>query len=499
MQRFKSECKNYLLTLGIGALRSYGRHVGVERPTTKNKEDLIEAIIGILAEEISPVPCSKLGAPVLNKHVDPNIIATVEKLRLMYVSEGVFSTKPDENGNYHFPKHDGWVKELGEMDKRKLMLELNDPNAAEYEGSTRKIHGGQLETLNSVTLLLPLNCSDSGEKIVVPIELIHEHDLHEGDVVTCYVQRGVNCAIAKEILTINGIELADFHRRSFDESEVVYPYQKIEVYDEKRFSATVLKFLQWILPLGKGQRGLITSVPKAGKTRFLQEVAKAATELNPKLRTIALLIDQSPEAVAEYRKTVKQNNLLYTTYDHDPGRQVFVAEYALKRAKAYAESGKDVLLVVDSFNALARAYNDTDASSGGKMLSCGLESKTVHYLKKYFGAARCFAKGGSLTILGAVSTLTGNPVDEYIATELLSLCNMEICLDETLAYKRIYPALDIVKSYAKQNEALLSEEEKRVVSYLCNEYVPRFGSERALRLIEGSGSYEEFKAQLFNS
>ena len=162
MRRFKSECKNYLLTLGIGALRSYGRHVGVERPTTKNKEDLIEAIIGILAGEIPPVPCSKLGAPVLNKHVDPNIIATVEKLRLMYVSEGVFSTKPDENGNYHFPKHDGWVKELGEMDKRKSMLELNDPNAAEYEGSTRKIHGGQLETLNSVTLLLPLNCSDSG-------------------------------------------------------------------------------------------------------------------------------------------------------------------------------------------------------------------------------------------------------------------------------------------------------------------------------------------------
>lgn len=499
MQRFKSECKNYLLTLGIGALRSYGRHVGVERPTTKNKEELIEAIIGILSGEISPVPCSKRGAPVLNKHVDSNIIAKIEHLRLLYASEGVFSAHPDEHGKFHFPKTAGWQKELEESSKHRPVLHLNDPNASEFEGSKRKIHGGQLETLNSVTLLLPLNCSDAGEKIVVPIEVIHQYDLHEGDVVTCYVQKGVNCAVATDVLTINEVAVADFRRNPFDEGVAVYPSQKIKLFDENRFSSTILKLVQWILPLGKGQRGLVVSVPKAGKTRLLQEIAGAATVLNSELKTIALLIDQSPEAVAEYRKAVAQDHLLYTTYDHDPDRQVFVAEYALKRAKAFAESGKDVLLLVDSFNALARAYNDTDLSSGGKMLSCGLESKTVHYLKKYFGAARCFEKQGSLTILGAVSTLTGNPADEYIATELSGLGNMEICLDEALAYKRVYPAFDILKSYVKQNEALLSETERRVVSALCNEYVPKFGTESALRLIEECVSYEEFQARIFES
>jgi len=493
MQRFKLECKNYLLTLGIGDLRSYGRYVGVERPTTKNKEDLIDAIISVLAGEVPPVPCSKLGAPVINKRFDPKIVETIEELRLFHSNQIVFPMVPNPNAEVELPPDESFIQRYNEMKQRESALwELEDPNASEYVNSKRKVHTGQLETLNGVPFLLPLDCAEAERQILVPVEIIHEYGLQEGDVVDCNIDKGRNYDVATHVERVNGFDVNVLERNSFQDGEVRYPTECVNLYDKSYCSSAALKFIQWALPLGKGQRALLTSAPKAGKTYLLQEIAKAAKELNKDLETIVLLIDQSPETVAAYRKSVDKDNLLYTTYDHEPDRQVFVAEFALKRAKAMVESGRDVLLLVDSFNSLARAYNDTELSSGGKMLSCGLESKTVQYLKKYFGAARCLDKGGSLTIMGAVTTATGNPADDYLAAELGTLRNFGLALDEKLAYKRIYPALDVAKAYLDVNYSLLSDDEQRVALAFCDGYVSKYGIEKALQLLLECDSFERF-------
>lgn len=485
MEKFKFECKRYLHTLGIGELRAYGRHIGVERPTTKNKDELIDSIVGVLSGEIPAVPCSKLGAPVLNNHINPEIPEVINRYHVLYVN------------NWHVTPASPDLKPVDERIKEfrasgQGLLRVQSSASSKREAMDGKVYRGQVETLNSVTLLLPLDCIEEGRKIVFPMEILQEYDVKEGDVVDCHVEVGESCNIARDVLAINGIPVERFRRNSFQNSDVCFPSQRIPMKPVAEFT----KFLQWIMPIGKGQRAMVSAAPKAGKTHLLQELAQAVKD-NDKLEVIALLVDQSPETVTAYRKVVNKDNLLFTTYDHDPDRQVFVAEYALKRAKSFVESGQDVLLILDSFNAFARAYNDTDLSSGGKMLACGLESKTVQYLKKYFGAARCIENGGSLTIVGAITAGTGNPADEYLAAELSALSNWTLYLDEKLAYKRIYPALNMEKSYANANVALLSNEERASAVMFYERYAVQKDVEGALQLLR-SESYSDFAEKLLN-
>ena len=229
---------------------------------------------------------------------------------------------------------------------------------------------------------------------------------------------------------------------------------------------------------------------------MLQELARAALHLNEELSVLVLLVEQSPECVAEYRKIVKKGNLVYSTYDDDVDRQVFVAEFILKRAKRLVECGKDVLLFVDSLNGLAHAYNDTEDSIGGKVLPCGLESKTVRYIKKYFGSARRMEKGGSLTIVGAISTQTGNPADEYLAAELSPQASVEIHLDDELVKRRIFPAINLLKINTKENERMQSDDERYADYLLRNEYLQAKGSESLLRVLANSKTCKELISNL---
>ena len=337
----------------------------------------------------------------------------------------------------------------------------------------------------------PKRINDNEEKIIIPVELIHKHDLREGDIVSCYAKKGKTAYIATEILTIAGIDVKNLRRIKFEEGIASYPSKRINLLDGENSNSLAMKYVHWLLPLGRGQRGCILSSPKAGKTNILFEITRNAKKLNKNLTTLALLIDQSPENVTRFRKIIKSDELLYTTYDDDAERQVFVADFLLKRAKCLAEFGKDVLLIVDSFNALANAYNQTKDSDGGKTFQCGLESKTLQYIKKYFGAARCFEKGGSITIVGAVSCKTGNPADELIARELTSIDNWEMQLSDALAVKRIYPAIDFTNSQVKQAETLFQDDEKAMDYYLRNEYVSTHG-ELALRTaLDESSTYDD--------
>ncbi len=492
---FSLQCRDFLDRFSISELRAYGRSVGVSRATAKKKEDLIDDIIRIFIGELAPIERSRLGAPIKNDYVNIRIVETVNAYRYAYLTD--VQDAPlvlDEQGA---PEPIDWETMLRESKRKEhSALEVGDSLAEEMENGDRRVYVGQLQTLNGVSLLLPLDCTDAEDKIIISIEFIKEYRLAEGDVITCYAKRGNNFHVATTILTINGVIAERFRRVNVETADVCYPTQRLRLYDKENFNATEYKFTDWLIPFGKGQRGLIVSAPKSGKSQLLLRLARAAQTLNENLETYVLLVDQSPEIIGAYRKIFSGEQLLYTTYEEDPERQVFVAEYLLKRAKCQMESGKDVLLIVDSFNALARAFNETEASMGGKLLSGGLESKTIHFLKKYFGCARCLEKGGSLTILASISISTGNPADDLILSELSPISNLEVRLNDEMARRRIFPALDLNLVQAREEEELFSAQEKKFDKLLRKEYLTRHTPEVLLDVLEESESFEYFRARI---
>lgn len=493
---FKAEAENYLGSKSLGALRNYGRKIGVYAPTKQNKGELIEQIVEILAGEREPVPQSKLGAPILDDTVDPRIVQEMSRLSMLHFSGSAeeAETKAEElkEDGFDTERYNAFRKAYKELQENKVELRLSDPDAEEFEGEVRKVHVGQLRILDNVPRLFQLDCPAIGEQIAVSNEFVRHYELHEGDVISCYARKSNNIYVATTILEVNGTKAEDFYRNRFDECDACYPYKRIKTCDSGKFTSVTNKFFEWLSPIGKGQRGLVISVPKAGKTCLLQQLAESIAYLNEDVTVLALLVDQSPEAVGAFRKLLPRENILYTTYEEDATRQMFVAEFALQRAKAFAECGKDVVLLVDSFNALARSYNETNDSPQGKTLACGLESATVHYLKKYFGTARCLEKSGSLTVIGGVAIGTGNPADDVIASELSPLANLEIRLNQELAYRRVFPALDISKVRMSQNEELQGLDGERLVSLLRNEILPKRGVEYVHQMLQEADSYAAF-------
>ncbi len=486
---FKYACKEFLGGLALNTLRAYGRKIGVDNPTKdKTKGVLIADIVAVLAGEIAPKPRSNRGAPVKNDFVDPKVEEYVQTLRVLY---GVPS--PQESGDVF--DFDARLKKVKETP---FVLTVEDPNAKELEkDGIREIFKGQLETLNNVSMLLPLDCSDPAVKIIISVDLIRAHDLREGDVITCYCEKRQNALVATSILTVNDLVLGTFRRNKFDECMAVEPQKRMHFYSGKENGRVLPKFFEWILPFGRGQRGLVLAPPKSGTSTLLLEMAQVAIKENKQLKVLTLLVDQSPESIIQFRKFIKADNLLYTTYEDEPSRQVFVADFLLKRAKRYAENGKDVLLIVDSFNALSRAFNDTEQSVGGKVLAGGLESKTLQYLKRYLGAARCLDKGGSITILGALATDTGNPADDLLKSELSTVANLEIYLDEELAKRRIYPALDVSSCGGKYTDKLVGFRQSSFNVFIHSEYLPKYGAPKLFELLSDSPDFDRLEQQAY--
>ena len=488
----KKEYADWLSSFSIGRLRVYGRHVGLKNSTAIKKEVLISAIIAVLVGEKMPVPRNNVGAPVKDDFLDPKIEAGVLKIKERFEKEN----ETAENFNTDV------VQEIQRFRQREReMLVVEDPNAKNFDSESvymKKVYRGQLDTADGVSWLLPLTNDDFNEQIIVPIEIIREYDLREGDVLSCFVQKTPKALIATQIQTINDkiVEGTPARRGRFEEMEACYPTQRLTFYKEKSEGTLTAKYLQWLTPVGKGQRAVVISEPKAGKTRLLLELLHGLSVAEPYVTTLVLLVDQSPETVGQYRKVARRENLVYTTYDDEPEQQVFAAEFILKRAKRLVESGKDVVLLVDSLNSLAWAYNDTEASVGGKTLAGGLESKTLHYLKKYFGAARCLEKGGSLTIIGALACGTGNPADELIASIIPATGNLEIHLNTALAKKRCYPAVDLEKTNAIQNETLWTKQEAALEEKIRTKFLAQYKEEVLYKLIATSSSWEEVSERI---
>jgi hypothetical protein len=483
LEELKQAYTEYLSTLSIGSLRSVGRHVGVNQSTLKKKGALVKDIVEILIGNVPPAAKTNRGAPVKDAYIDPKIFSKLDEIKFLYLS-GI--TEDDTEAN---------IPEAAE--KQEVADNVIDFRSPEYEPQQgyfeQEVYTGQLETINGVSSLFPLNGRDASvEKIIVTVSEIKKHDLRDGDIVVCHAEKRHAALVATEILSVNSLPVGEDKRSRFELSEVCYPDQRISFYSEKS-NSSALKYIDWLIPLGKGQRGVVTSSPKAGKTMLLKEVAKAVSEEHPDIRLLVLLTEQSPEAVGEFKKIVPKADFIYTTYDDESETHVFAADFLLKRAKRFAEMGMDVLMLVDSLTALAHAYNETEESSGGKTLSCGLESKTLHYIKKFFGSARCLAQGGSLAILGTLSVDTGNPMDDILAGELLGAANSEIRLSDMLVAKNVFPAIDVAHSQTKRSDLLLTPEELKCETFIRNRYLSTFEAEDLAQLIEKSTS----SAQLY--
>ena len=482
MVQFKLRCRDFLFQYDIGRLRIYGRNVGVDSPTKKNKGALIDEIIAILSFELAPVEISKQGAPVKNNNLDESIPNGIKAIKEDCFKNDIMMDTPKYDFEAEYQK---MIADIAPM-------RVADPQEEKRGFVSKLVSRGQVAYLDGEYLLLPLDGAESQTRIPIPIEIVKEGDLREGDVITCHYREKDGKQWVGVLLTVNEVFVQDLKERAhFDDCSVCSSKESIRIFDEKKHGTSTHKYVEWLLPIRKGGRGCVISAPKAGKTVVLKKIVEAAQLLNRRLEVFTLLVDHSHETVAEFRRCSRLDSVFYSTYEDDADRQVFVADFVLKRAKRFAEMGKDVLIVIDSLSALAHAFNNTEASLGGKTLLSGLESKTIHYLKKYFGAARCLEKGGSITILGAVSVGTGDPADETIARELSELATMQLWLNEELAIKRIYPAIDFVKAFSKL-EGVQDEDAAEVEFLLRNKVLPAIGFEGVIKLLEEKQTKEDF-------
>ena len=254
-------------------------------------------------------------------------------------------------------------------------------------------------------------------------------------------------------------------RPNFEDLTPIFPNERLHL--ETDGHSTAMRVVDLVSPIGKGQRGMIVSPPKAGKTTLLKETARAVLKNNPEMEMIILLIDERPEEVTDMKESINAD-VIYSTFDQVSSHHVKVAEMVLNRAQRLVEHGKDVVILLDSITRLARAYNLT-ISPTGRTLSGGLDPGALHGPKKFFGAARNIRQGGSLTILATALVETGSRMDDVIFEEFKGTGNMELNLDRKLAEKRIFPAVDIYKSGTRREDLLLTDKEKTALWKLRKE------------------------------
>ena len=299
------------------------------------------------------------------------------------------------------------------------------------------------------------------------------------------------------IRTVNGYPLSVTETRpNFEDLTPIFPNKRLHMEMPGAKTTVAMRVLDLLAPIGKGQRGMIVSPPKAGKTTLLKQVAKAITTNHPDMHLIILLIDERPEEVTDIREAIVGPNVevIYSTFDELPDRHKRVSEMVTERAKRLVEHGRDVIILLDSITRLARAYNLTVPPSG-RTLSGGLDPTALYMPKRFFGAARNMREGGSLTILATALVDTGSRMDDVIYEEFKGTGNMELVLDRKLSEKRIFPAIDILKSGTRRDDLLLTREEAEAVDIVrkaTNSLKPDEAVEKILDLFARTRNNREF-------
>ncbi len=460
-----------------------------------------------------------------NEHVNPNKVDNKERNTLRLDSARAGNNKGDsakaiensknentknenprnENPRNENPKIENTKVENNKMD-RTDNVRADNARAdiasipSEYEqydsGETKK---GILEVLSEGYGFIRCDNFLPGENdVYVSPAQIRRFNLKTGDILignTRVKSQNEKFSALLYVKSINGLHPAEATKRKrFEDLTPIFPNQRIHL--ETAGCGPAMRMVDLISPIGKGQRGMIVSQPKAGKTTLLKQVAKAITTNHPDMHLIILLIDERPEEVTDMKESIHGDNVevIYSTFDELPDNHKRVSEMVIERAKRLVEHKKDVVILLDSITRLARAYNLTCQSSG-RTLSGGLDPAALHMPKKFFGAARNMREGGSLTILATALVETGSRMDDVVFEEFKGTGNMELVLDRSLSEKRIFPAIDLPKSSTRRDDLLLTQSEAEA-NYLMRKAMNGLKSdeavERIVQMFVGTKSNKEF-------
>lgn len=325
---------------------------------------------------------------------------------------------------------------------------------------------GIIDILDNYAFVRTSGYLPSPNDVYVSLGLVRRYGLRKGDAITGMVRqnregegRGKYNPLAR-VDTVNGMTIEEARSRvEFNKLVPLYPQDRLRL--ETDAANLTTRVIDLVAPIGKGQRGLIVSPPKAGKTMVLQAIANAITTNNPDVHLMVVLVDERPEEVTDMQRSVK-GEVISSTFDRPAEDHTSVAELAIERAKRLVELGHDVVVLLDSMTRLGRAYN-LSAPASGRILSGGVDSAALYPPKKFFGAARNIEDGGSLTVIATALVETGSRMDEVIFEEFKGTGNMELKLDRRMADKRIFPAVDVDASGTRKEEILLAPEELKIV------------------------------------
>ena len=435
------ETENYN-EMTLATLKEIAKEKGIKNISKLKKSELIEELV-----KITPNKIEKNGV-ILTEKIAPknrNIEASI------HIDENVNSEAyaSDSRDRYNV------TEEEKEEKKERLKVMINESNSSK----------GVLEIQenNSFGFLRCSNYLTGENDIYVSPSQIRRFNLRTGDEVEGKVREAKDGEKFKALLFVEKVngESPDkaIGRKNFENLTPIYPNERLhlETDNGRDLSSRLMDFM---CPIGKGQRGIIVAPPKAGKTTLLKRIAQNISKNYPDIKLIVLLIDERPEEVTDMKRSIN-GDVIYSTFDEEPQNHAKVSQMVLERAKRMVEQGKDVVILMDSITRLSRAYNLTITPTG-RTLSGGLDPGALLMPKKFFGAARNVEEGGSLTILATALVETGSRMDDMIFEEFKGTGNMEVHLDRRLQERRIFPAIDIYKSGTRKEDLLLSDEEKEV-------------------------------------
>jgi transcription termination factor Rho len=335
------------------------------------------------------------------------------------------------------------------------------PEPTEEELAEAPVQTGILDVLpEGYGFLRTTGYLPSQQDVYVSLSQIRRFALRKGDEVQGAVRRPKDNEKYPALLridTVNGVTPEEARQRpEFEKLTPLFPEERYRL--EHGATAVTERIIDLVAPIGKGQRGMVVSPPKAGKTTVLKQIANGIIQADPKTHVMVLLVDERPEEVTDWQRTVEAAEVVFSTFDKPADQHIQVTELVLERAKRLVESGQDVAILLDSITRLARAYN-LAAPASGKILSGGVDSTALYPPKRFFGAARNIEEGGSLTIIASALVETGSRMDEVIFEEFKGTGNMELRLDRNLSEKRIFPAINIEASGTRKEERLMPSEE----------------------------------------
>ena len=423
-------------------LKEIAKEKGIKNISKLKKSELIEELV-----KITPNKIEKNGV-ILTEKIAPknrNIEASI------HIEENVNNEAYVSNSRDRY----NVTEEDKEEKKERLKVMINESNSSK----------GVLEIQenNSFGFLRCNNYLTGENDIYVSPSQIRRFNLRTGDEVEGKVREAKDGEKFKALLFVEKVngESPDkaIGRKNFENLTPIYPNERLhlETDNGRDLSSRLMDFM---CPIGKGQRGIIVAPPKAGKTTLLKRIAQNISKNYPDIKLIVLLIDERPEEVTDMKRSIN-GDVIYSTFDEEPQNHDKVSQMVLERAKRMVEQGKDVVILMDSITRLSRAYNLTITPTG-RTLSGGLDPGALLMPKKFFGAARNVEEGGSLTILATALVETGSRMDDMIFEEFKGTGNMEVHLDRRLQERRIFPAIDIYKSGTRKEDLLLSDEEKEV-------------------------------------